>query len=454
MSRNGRFFILTLLVAAPLLPVVAGSGCKSGVPTFSQDTWVLSVGGSGEDEAVGLVALGLENLAVAGNTSSFGAGGGDAWIVGLGPHGQVLWERAVGGPSEEIVHAVSAAGDGIVLAGVTQSFGAGNEDAWVVRLDGTGAVAWQKTAGGGGRDFGYGVTQLPGGDLVLVGRTGSFGSGLDDALLARLSGSGEPRWTRSLDTGAFEAAYDVTERGGDLFVLADAGDPSNLDLLVVRLDADGNVLWSRTYGGSETEGGRRILAGPGGTFFIVGRTASFEAEGDDIWVLAIDGEGAILWQKVIGGSASDWAGSAAVTADGGLVIAGETWSFPESEADVRAFLLRLDGTGGVLWKKGLGVDADFKAAAVVEGGDGLIGMAGKVLLEGAGEFDMAVARLTAAGAIEAMCSQLDDLGLSVIDSDASPVDMPVTAADVDAAVGDAAATTEETEAEASYVCPE
>jgi len=421
---------------------------------FSQDTWVLSVGGSGEDEAVGLVDIGLDRLAVAGNTSSFGAGGGDAWIVGLGPHGKVLWERSVGGPSEDIVHAVSAAGDGIVLAGVTQSFGAGNEDAWVVRLDGTGAVAWQKTAGGDGRDFGYGVAQLSGGDLVVAGRTGSFGSGLDDALLARLSGSGEPLWTKSLDTGMFDAAYDVIERGGDLFVLADAGDSSDLDLLAVRLDADGNVLWSRTYGGSEAEGGRRILAGPGGTFFLIARTASFGAGGDDIWVLAIDGEGAVLWQKAFGGTLNDWAGSAAVTADGGLVIAGETWSFPESGQDVRAFLLRLDGAGNVLWQKGLGIDDIFKAVPVVECSDGLIGMAGKILRGGAGAFDMAVAKLTAAGAIEARCSQLGDIGLGVLDSDAAPVDTAVTAADVDAAVQDAAATTEETEAEASYVCPE
>jgi hypothetical protein len=451
---KGSVFLLPPLAAALLLPVAAGTGCGSGVPTFSQDTWVLSVGGSGEDEAVGLVLLGLESLAVAGNTSSFGAGGGDAWIVGLDVHGKVLWERSVGGPSEDVVHAASAAGDGLVLVGVTQSFGAGNEDAWVVRLDGAGAVAWQKTAGGGGRDFGYGVTQLFGGDIVVVGRTGSFGSGLDDALVARLSGGGEPLWTRSLDTGAFEAAYDVAPSGSDLFVLADAGDPSDLDILAARLDADGNVLWSRTYGGSEADGGRRIMAGPEGTFFIVGHTASFGAGGDDVWVLAIDDEGAVLWQKAFGGTLVDLAGPAAVTADGGLVIAGETWSFPVSGADVRAFLLRLDGAGAVLWQKGLGVDEMFKAAPAVECGDGHIGMAGKVLREGGGAFDMAVAKLTAAGAVEARCGQLGDIGLEVLDSDASPVDVPVTAADVDAAVQDAAAAAEETEADASYVCPE
>jgi hypothetical protein len=133
-------------------------------------------------------------LAVAGSTYSRGAGGSDAWVLRLAADGRPLWDETFGGPGEDEASAVAAMPDGgLAVAGSTYSKGAGELDAWVLRLAADGRLLWDRTLGGEGRDRAQDAAALPDGDLAVAGSTASKGAGDLDGWVLRL---------REGDTGA------------------------------------------------------------------------------------------------------------------------------------------------------------------------------------------------------------------------------------------------------------
>jgi hypothetical protein len=233
---------------------------------------------------------------VAGWTWSFGAGDYDVWVLKLDGQGNVQWQKTYGGTSGDWAHAIAPTSDGgYVVAGWTWSFGAGNRDVWVLKLDGSGNVQWQKTYGGSNEDAAFAIAPTSDGGYVVAGWTGSFGAGSHDV------------W-------------------------------------VLKLDGSGNVQWQKTYGGSNDDGATGIVPTSDGGYVVAGWTGSFGAGGDDVWVLKLDGQGNVQWQKTYGGSNDDGARAIAPTSDGGYVVAGWTWSFGTGAHDVWVLKLEADGT--------------------------------------------------------------------------------------------------------------
>ncbi len=315
--------------------------------------WELAVGGAGFDEPTSLVATPDGGCLVAGMTGSFGAGGLDGWLVRLGSDGQVLWQRTYGGAEDEAFASVALAPSGFYVGG-TLRLGAVNADAWVLEIDGGGGVVWQETLPGENDDYVGSVAATPGG-LVVVANSNSPLGGKGSVPFFR-------PWLVALDaTGGilWQRTYDVS--GGDIWSqivpLADGGFVATGEVLaaaffrgdawIVRLDPQGDVLWERRFGdhfGPGFDGARQVGATRDGGFTMVGATETGGAGSQDLWLIHVSGGGELLWQRTYGGPGYDDGFGLAVAREGGLAVAGNAQlGFLGS---VEGVLLRLDERGG------------------------------------------------------------------------------------------------------------
>ena len=153
--------------------------------------WNKTYGGTWSDLAVGLVQTTDGGHVLAGRTNSYGAGMTDFWLVRTDVSGNHLWNQTYGGVGSDLAMAFLQTTDGgYALTGPTYSYGAGNGDFWLVRTDADGDAQWNQTYGGAGGDYAGSVIQTSDGGYALAGGTGSFGAGSDDFLLVKTDSSG------------------------------------------------------------------------------------------------------------------------------------------------------------------------------------------------------------------------------------------------------------------------
>jgi len=181
-----------------------------------------------------------------------------------------------------------------------------------------------------------------------------------DIYVIRTDAHGDTLWTRSYGGPLEEQTHSLAAADDGGYIIAgrkctlSGEDP---DVYLLRLDANGDTLWTKTYGGTASDGGCCVQQTHGGEIVIAGWTASFGAGGYDVWLLKTDAYGDTLWTRTYGGAGGDGGYSVQETSDGGYIIAGGTYSFGEGECDV--YLIRTDANGDTLWTKtygGIGSD--------------------------------------------------------------------------------------------------
>lgn len=339
-------------------------------------------GGTVVDEPKGAVVLPdgsrvIVSVSTSKNGDVNGAlGGYDAWLVKTDSSGQIIWEKSYGGSYDDYPQSIQRTSDnGFVIAGETQSLDGHiihthlvydtldnvpvvitNSEFWILKLDSNGAVQWSKTYGGYQHDYAYSVIQTQDGGYFVTGTTISVNNG-------DVSGVHGPH-----DSGAF-------------------GTKPN-DVWVVKLDASGDLEWSRAYGGDKDELGIRAIQTADLGYIIGARSKS--RDGDvtgntkhsdtiywDYWVFKTDQNGALIWNKNFGGTLDDEIMDMAVLKDGTLAIAGQTTS---NDGDVSAdddpmhfWVVALDksGDGNYNWMRvygGIGTDLLGSITATADGG--------------------------------------------------------------------------------------
>ena len=165
--------------------------------------WNWTFGGGQDDSANSIEQTSDHQYIVAGSTASSGtAGGKDIWVFKLDTNGVLLWQRTFGGAKDDEADSVRQTADGgYIVAGSTSSFGNGNKDAWILKLDGTGFPTWQKTYGGSLSDEANSIRQTSDGGYIVAGSTSSFGSGFSYAWVLKLDENGDPEWQKQYGHG-------------------------------------------------------------------------------------------------------------------------------------------------------------------------------------------------------------------------------------------------------------
>jgi hypothetical protein len=370
-------------------------------PMPVEANWARTYGGGEHEFARSVQQISDGGYIVAGYSSSFGAGNLDGWVVKLDANGAVLWQNTYGGAQTDYFYSVQQTSDGgYIVAGETYSFGAGSSDIWVLKLDGNGTAEWQKTYGGSQTEYGAAIQQTSDGGYIVGGTTYSFGRGSCNAWVLKLNENGSMAWQKTYGGTGWELAHSIQQTsdggyivGGQTYSFGD----DHGDAWVLKLDDEGAVEWEKRYGAVGSEDyARSVQQTSDGGYIVAGMTKSFGAASGDAWVLKLDDEGAVEWEKRYGGNGDEHAYFVHETTPvSGYIVAGRTNSFGQGGPD--AWLLKLAGNGAIEWQKTYGSGAHDEAEYVGQTSDNGYVVAGRTYSFGAGKSDAWILKLDANG---------------------------------------------------------
>lgn len=331
--------------------------------------WSKNYGGKLNESGSDIVKVPGGGYLALGSTFSFGSGDHDVYALRLDEFGDTLWSKTYGGAGTDYGYGVHTTTDGgFVTVGMTRSTGAGKGDLFLTRLDSLGAELWSKTFGGAERDEGWSVRQTPDGGFIIAGVTGSFGAGQEDFYLVKTSSTGALQWQKTFGgvKGDWANAVRVTTDSGYIVI----GTTSSFgegysSVLVIRLGPAGDVIWTNTYGGAKSELGASIQQTSDGGFILTGATASFSQDFNDVYVAKIDGSGTLLWENNYGGAFDERGYAIVELPDGGYIVSATTETFGLGKIDV--YLLRLDSSGWMIWSNTYGgAESDFCRSMILD----------------------------------------------------------------------------------------
>jgi len=254
-----------------------------------------------------------------------------------------VWTKIYGGNYFEHGSSVWQTTDGgYIITGLTESFGAGSADVWLVRTDGAGDTLWTKTYGGVGYDRGSSVQRTSDGGHILVGCTNSNGA----VWLLRTDTLGDTLWTKTYGEVGYNYGHYVRQTSDDGYVIAGWIDATlDTDVWLLKTDSLGDTVWTKSYGDTLDDRGYSVQQTSDGGYILVGYTDSFGAGSSDLWLVRTDSLGDTLWTTTYGWTGAEGGIEVQQTTDGGYIIAGETNSFGAGSYDV--WLLRISPEPGI-----------------------------------------------------------------------------------------------------------
>ena len=262
------------------------------VKTYAQQPFTRAHGGFGYDFGAEVVQLPNQNFLVVGTSSSFDDTlSSQILLYEADSFGLEQWRKTIGGRFADVAESMVESADGnYLIAGYTETV-ENSYQVYALKVNQFGDTVWTRNYGGSGWDFCKQVIGLSDGGFALVGQTFSEGAG-------------------------------------------------NGDFYLVRIDSEGDTLWTKTFGGSDEDGAESIAEAIDGGFFLAGYTMSFGAGKKDMYVVRTDSEGDTLWTRTFGGVEDDICLAVAATADGGYVLGGGTYNNTQGELDP---ILRKEG---------------------------------------------------------------------------------------------------------------
>lgn len=415
---------------------------------FSNIDFIKNFGGSGDDTPRSIIETRDGGFAVFGFTnstdhdlSSKNLEVNDYWLLKFDATGELEWQKTYGGSGDDRGQTVIQTSDGgYAVTGYAQSADGdassnkGFHDNWIIKLDATGNILWEKSFGFSGHDHSYDILETIDGGLFFSGFldvTSSNGEGATSksSLAAhgvgefwgtKLTAAGELEWRNYYGGTNNDRAYGVVDGHDGGYVLAgftesDDFDISNAkgsyDFWVVKIDKNGNLEWEESLGGTGIDQAQDISKTKDGGYLVVGNTFSEDVQVttnngiSDIWVVKIDEEGNLLWQQNYGGSGFDAAHSVKPSKDGGFLIAGNSKSF-DGDADQNFgendfWVLKINQNGQLLWQQSIGGTGLDLAYDVIETFDNSILLVGETsstdfpMVENKGGQDLVVLKLKA-----------------------------------------------------------
>ncbi|MEO0215816.1 MAG: hypothetical protein ABIL14_02230 [candidate division WOR-3 bacterium] len=307
--------------------------------------WSKSIGGAGADYSYS-IQFGVDNgYIIVGATNSTGAGGFDVYLIKVDTTGNLLWEKTFGGNGDDYGYAIKSYQGNYIIVGNTNSFGAGNSDVYLLKTDAQGNLLWQKTFGGSANDYGNDLAITTDG-FIITGSTGSYGAGSGDVWLIKTDFNGDTLWTRTYGGGGLDGGNSVQVCNDNGFIIAgytySAG--SSGDVYLIKTNASGDTLWTRTYGTSLSDCGNMVKQTTDNGYIIVGGNGN-------IYLIETDNSGNLIWEKTYGSTYTDNGYSVEESPDGRFVVVGYITDIGN---DIDIYYLETDGSGNKIKEYNLG----------------------------------------------------------------------------------------------------
>ncbi|MEO8088432.1 MAG: T9SS type A sorting domain-containing protein [Bacteroidota bacterium] len=374
------------------------SVCSSVLAQAPPIQWARCYGGSFQDYGRSVVQSVNGDYFVTGYTLSndsqvsglHSVGFPDYWVIRIDSIGNLLWQKCLGGTSDEYAYSIDATSDGgCIVTGVALSHDGdvtgyfGNSDYWVIKLDSGGSIQWKHCYGGTSQDGACSVKQTRDGGYIISGYAESGDGevigqhGVQDYWLLKLDSTGNIQWAKTYGGSSQEAALSVSQTFDSGYILAGwststdsdvTGNHGGRDCWIVKTDSVGTIQWENSFGSTGNEEANAVIQTQDSGYAFAGKTGSFNNGdvsgnhgGEDFWLVKLDAAGTLQWQKCLGGSSHDIAYSILQTSDKGYVVAGSTSSIDGDVTGLHSngnatdfWLAKTDSAGSIQWEECLG----------------------------------------------------------------------------------------------------
>lgn len=302
------------------------------------------------------------------------------------------WQKTFGGSEDDRAADVIETKDGgYAILGYSKSSdvdvseNAGGKDFWLLKISNNGNLLWEETFGFSGADYGTSLLETKDGGFLITGVLDVSSSGGEgnsksteiqhaggDYWAIKTDSSGNLQWSKFFGGSLTELPLGVVETVDNNFIIVGSSDSDDFniennkgtyDFWLIKISATGELLLEKSFGGSSIDEARAITATNDGNFIVVGDTRSSDADvsvnngAADVWLIKVSTEGALIWEKTIGGSSFDVARAVSQTQDNGFLIAGSSRSLDngfENKGQNDALIIKIDADGNVLWQKTIG----------------------------------------------------------------------------------------------------
>ena len=321
------------------------------------------------------------------------------------------WQKSLGGSEDDFASAIEQTNDGgyIIIGWVHSTDGDvgenhGDGDYWVVKIDTDGDIEWEKTFGGLGNERPNHIQQTSDDGYIVAGLSNSNDSdvsgnhGDNDFWILKITEDGTIQWQKSLGGTGDDWGQHIEQTTDDGYIVTGfsfsndgdvSGNQGERDYWIVKLDEDGVINWEKSMGGSDVDWPLCIRQTSDEGYIIAGGALSNDGDiignhgGQDAWIIKLDNSGTIEWQKVLGGSDNDFATWIEQTTDGGYIMAGLCYS---NDGDVSGnhgmydgWIVKLSDGGTIEWQKTIGGTSDDRANSIKQTSDGGYVLAGWTL---------------------------------------------------------------------------
>ena len=317
------------------------------------ELWFQTYGGSQHDEARHIKQTIDDGFIISGFTKSYGFGEEDAWIIKVDASGLMDWNAKFGTPGNDRASQVLQDDDGgYIIVGEKQSSNLDQSNLWILKINSQGELSWEKTYGGDGDDKGYDIRKEYN-SFLLLGSTSSYGNGGHDIWLLNIDHNGNEIWSNTYGSSNNEYGRSIisTEDEGYLiFATSESFGNDNTDLHNIKVDSVGSQQWIKSFGGFYGKNGNVLQKSPIGGYVLISSRYSFNNNSYNMWLIKMDLNGDTEWTKTFGGLKNDYGFSIATTLDGGYVITGGTESYGFENADFSdLWFLKTDIDGNTLY---------------------------------------------------------------------------------------------------------
>ena len=372
-------------------------------PTENQSVQVeqvLTIGGTKNESAQSIVSTPDGGYAVLGYTQSMDGDisnktdtSFDYWFLKFDASGQQQWQKVYGGSDDDRGEDLITTNDGgyAILGSSKSNDGdvsnnSGSNDFWVAKLDASGTIIWEKSFGYVGADSAFSIIQTQDNGFLLSGVldvSASDGAGNNRVNMERHAGGdywvikidtmGDLQWSRYFGGTFTDTAYDSAQTQDGNFLIMGSSDSDDVDInnnkgtydfWVVKLNNTGTLLWEKSFGGTEIDEARAITTTADGNFFIAGDSRSNDIDlstnngAADVWIIKLNSEGDLLWEKTFGGSSFDGIKAIYKTQNNEFLVAGNSRSsdgnLTKNNGQNDAWIFKINAQGNIKWQTSIG----------------------------------------------------------------------------------------------------
>ncbi|MGC9315260.1 MAG: hypothetical protein ACP5G4_06500 [bacterium] len=311
--------------------------------------WQYAYGSGNNEEAYCIIQTSDGGYAVTGRYNRTGSYDGELWVLKLDASGNINWQKRINGTSnqERGISIIETSDGGYAIAG-QYHFGSASPggEMWVVKLNSSGNISWQMAYGGTYEEVATGIAENRDGDLVVAGKTATYGSGSYDVWMLKVNGSnGNTIWRRAYGTADVEQAIEMTPTDDGCYVINGRYENSPRKFLLMKVDDDGNIVWQKCYTDDTNDYvGQGIIQTDDGGYASVGYGAAGGLSSQFL-INKLDASGNLVWQKHFGLGDVEMATSIVQTSTGNYAVAGVTYNGAAGGLDIMFFKIQSDGSG-------------------------------------------------------------------------------------------------------------